>query len=53
LYQEYTAWAQAEGEEATSSKAFGRELSDRGYRKRRKNAGVEYLGIGVRTQEDH
>ena len=52
MYQEYTAWAQAEGEEAISLKAFGWELGDRGYRKRRKNAGVEYLGIGLRSQED-
>jgi putative DNA primase/helicase len=49
LYRAYKAWCEAQGmreREIMSATAFGRRIGER-FRKSRKNAGLEYLGIGL------
>ena len=50
LYAAYRAWAETNGEKAMTSTAFGRELSERGYEKRRQgqDRALTYTGIGIK-----
>ena len=44
LYREYQAWS---GDQVTTSQAFGRRMSERGFEKKREVAGNYYLGLGL------
>ena len=49
LYQAFTKWASETGEESMAETAFGLRMKEKGYIKNRKETGVKYIGIGLRT----
>lgn len=47
LYKAYKAWCDETGNQAMTSTAFGRHMTERGYDKYRASEGMHYLGIGL------
>jgi putative DNA primase/helicase len=50
LYGEYRRWAEAGGERALTSTAFGLKLPDRGFAKKHTDKGWFYLGLSLRSE---
>jgi putative DNA primase/helicase len=50
LYTAYKAWAEINGERAMTNTAFGRELSERGFEKKRDMNGNNYAGIALKKE---
>jgi putative DNA primase/helicase len=48
LYFDYKEWSQRSGEKTMTQKALGRQLSERGFKKKRMKQGIAYLGITLR-----
>ena len=48
LYESYKNWAEKKGEQAMSITAFGNEMSERNYQKKRKSDGFYYLNIRLK-----
>lgn len=49
LYDAYRVWCEAVGERPVSQRVFGEQLGERGYLRHRRNTGVIYEGIGLRS----
>ena len=47
LYVVYQEWCEANGEKAIAGSTFSRQLTERGFRKRRDRQGRVYLGLGL------
>jgi len=52
LYQEFKRWAEENGEVVMSGQMFGRRMSEKGFRKRRLEKGVHYLGLGLIARDE-
>jgi putative DNA primase/helicase len=50
LYTAYRRWADETGEDPLTLTAFGRRMTERGFRKEKKESANVYVGIGERTQ---
>jgi putative DNA primase/helicase len=48
LYERYRQWT---GTDCVTQRAFGRAMTERGFR-RKENHGIHYLGIGLRASQD-
>ena len=48
MHDEYKEWCEESGEETMTQKALGRQLSERGFKKKRMKQGIAYLGITLR-----
>jgi len=49
LYGVYTKWCEDNGERPITQTAFGRALTERGFERKRRESGIEWQGIGLRT----
>jgi len=52
LYQAFKKWAEENGEVAMSGQMFGRRMSEKGFRKKRLEKGVHYLGLGLIARDE-
>ncbi|GBF28245.1 hypothetical protein MnTg02_03309 [bacterium MnTg02] len=53
LYQAFRNWAEAAGIEPPKQTAFGRTMSELGYRKERRGGAVRYLGVELALAKPH
>ena len=51
LFASWAKWAASSGEKPGSNKRFSEELTRRGFRKKRSNAGVEFFGIRLKQPD--
>ncbi len=52
LFGSWAQWAAANGEKPGTNKRFSEEMSRRGFRKKRSNAGCEFFGVSVRAEQN-
>jgi putative DNA primase/helicase len=51
MYHEYKIWAEEHGETVLSHKIFAALMSERGFKKRKTEKGIEYSGIELRSAD--
>lgn len=51
LFKAYSEWCKRNGDEAMNQTRFGRQMTERGFMKRRNSTTgrYEYLGVGLRS----
>lgn len=48
LHAEYKAWCEQSGEKPATQREFGQRMTERGFKKKKQNDGVWYVGVGLK-----